>query len=214
MIVQSGGAHGARVPRVGDHSGRSLSLVGLTKQLLQPGGHLPVPAGRDQVHPLEATRVTEPDDLVARCLYTCEAVSSHPLAQVSGDVDVGYYRRHPLGVGFAGQDHHSSEDRDLDWVSIAPPQQRVNGKADLGEQEVSGLFPRRQRAQRGGGTNPELCHPGEGWVCDRNAWPGRRPPAHSSRWARLIASCTSTPVTRTAAPRPSGCRPSTPRRRA
>jgi DNA invertase Pin-like site-specific DNA recombinase len=27
-------------------------------------------------------------------------------------------------------------------------------------------------------------------------------------------SCTATPVTRTAAPRPSGCRPSTPRRRA
>ena len=37
--------------------------------------------------------------------------------------------------------------------------------------------------------------------------------AHSSWCSRLIASRTPTPVTRTAAPRPSGCRPSSPRRR-
>ena len=117
------------------------------------------------MHPVECARVTELDDLIAGCLDTCETICPHPFAKVGGNVDIRDYRCHPLGVRLAGQDHHASEDWDLDRVGVPPPHQCVNREADLCEQEVSGLLPGRQGTQGRSGPYPELCHPGEGLVC-------------------------------------------------
>ena len=151
-----------------DANGRDRSSD-LAEQLLQPAGYLSVPADRDQMHPVECARVTELDDLIAGCLDAREAICPHPFAKVGGNVDVGDYRCHPLGVRLAGQDHHAGEDRDLDRVGVPPPHQCVNREADLCEQEVCGLLPGRQGTQGRSGPYPELCHPGEGLVCGERA---------------------------------------------
>ena len=140
-------------------------LPDLAEQLLQPGGYLPVPADRDQMHSVECARVTELDDLIAGCLDARETISPHPFAQAGGNVDVGDHRCHPLGVRLAGQDHHAREDRDLGRVGVPPPQQCVNREADLCEQEVSGLLPGRQGAQGRGGpvARPDEFGEREDW---------------------------------------------------
>ena len=150
-----------------DADGRDRSSD-LAEQLLQTACYLSVPADRDQMHPVECARVTELDDLIAGCLDARKAICPHPFAKVGGNVNVGNYRCHPLGVRLAGPGTITPAKTGIsDRVGVPPPHQCVNREADLCEQEVCGLLPGRQGTQEAGsGPLPgTLPTPAKAWSC-------------------------------------------------
>lgn len=99
----------------------------------------------DEVHARKRARVAELQHQVTRSLDARRPVGARPASQRGRDLDVRDGGCQPLSVRFAGQHDLPGIDGEIDRISLPPPQQRIEGEADLYEQEVGSALPGRQR---------------------------------------------------------------------